>query len=104
MVINVKWDDVDILKVSKRHNMYVSEIVTANIEEVIKRGMPMSLISNIKLMSKEMPDFVMSRLPSIQMIKKEIKVVSSNLESNILEYINCTKCRRMNDKFSLEVK
>lgn len=103
MVITVKWDNIDILVITKKHNMYISSIISENIDEVSRAGMPMFLISNINIISKELPNIILDRLPSIDMIKKEIEFVSENLESNILEYINRTGCKRATDKFSFYI-
>ena len=104
MVITVKWDNIDILVITKKHNLYISSIVTENIDKVIETGMAMTLISNVKIISKELPKIITDRLPSIDAIKKEIKIVSENLESNILEYINRTGCRYVTDKFSFVIE
>lgn len=103
MVITVKWDNIDILVITKRHNMYVTSIVTENIDKVIKAGMAMTLISNVKVISKELSSIIVNRLPSIDVIKEEIELFSESLESNILEYINRTGCKRVTDKFSFEI-
>lgn len=104
MVITVKWDNIDILVITKKHNMYISSIVTENIEKVINLGMSMALISNVKIISKELPKVITDRLPGIDIIKKEIELVSENIESNILEYINRTGCRCATDKFSFAIE
>lgn len=103
MVITVKWDNIDILVITKKHNMYITSIVTENIEKVIELGMAITLISNVKVISKELPNIIANRLPNIDVIKKEINLVSENLESNILEYINRTGCKRATDKFSFNI-
>lgn len=103
MIIDVKWDGIDIINITKKKNMYISSIVTENIDEVVKKGMPITAICNIKAISKELPNIVKNRLPNINIIKKEIKLVSDNMESNILEYINSTKCVSSADKFTLDI-
>ncbi len=103
MIISIKWDDVDILSVTKKHNLYISSIKIENLDYAVKKGMPISIISNVKLISKDLPDIVKDRLPNINIIKKEIKLVSENMESNILEYINSTKCKNMVDKFTFYI-
>ena len=100
MVITVKWNNIDILNINKMHNMYVTSIITENIDKVINSGMSMTLISNVKVISKELPTIISDRLPSVDVIKEEIKLVSENLESNILEYINRTGCKNATDKLS----
>ena len=74
MIIDVKWDNIDIINITKKKNMYISSIIVENIDEVIKRGMPLSTICNIRVISKELPSIVKNRLPNINMIKKEIKL------------------------------
>ena len=79
MVITVKWDNIDILVVTKKHNMYMTSIVSENIDKVIECGMAITLISNIKVISKELPSIIVNRLPKIDIIKEEIKLVIENL-------------------------
>lgn len=107
MVIDVLWNNINILKIQKRNNLYISSIYKENINKVRKEGFPLYFLKDVSVVSDELPDIIKHRISNINNMKGRLKFKNDNidnLEEQIYEYINKTECRRPTDKFSIKIQ
>lgn len=103
MKFNVYWKEIKFLEVEKIDEMYYSTVIGKNISKIKKSGFPVTFISNIKSMDKELPKLIQSRLPKADYMGEKIKD-TTNIEKAIIDYINQTKCKRVTDFISMEIE
>lgn len=103
MKIIISWDDVDIVEVIRNEKYYCSVLIEKNVIPAIKNGMPNIMISNIKLVSKRMPEFILKRIPKKEIRDEVLGSVSQDEGENIINYINKTKCKFATDKFLVRI-
>ena len=107
MVIDVLWNNINILKIQKRNNLYISSIYKENIKKVRENGFPLYFLKDVSVVSDELPDIIKHRISNINNMKGRLKFKNDNidnLEEQIYEYINKTECRRPTDKFSIKIQ
>ena len=107
MVIDVLWNNINILKIQKRNNLYISSIYKENINKVRDNGFPLYFLKDVSVVSDELPDIIKHRISNINNMKGRLKFKNDNidnLEEQIYEYINKTECRRPTDKFSIKIQ
>ena len=47
MVIDVLWNNINILKIQKRNNLYISSIYKENINKVRENGFPLYFLKDV---------------------------------------------------------
>ena len=107
MVIDVLWNNINILKIQKRNNLYISSIYKENINKVREKGFLLYFLKDVSVVSDELPDIIKHRISNINNMKGRLKFKNDNidnLEEQIYEYINKTECRRPTDKFSIKIQ
>jgi hypothetical protein len=108
MSIDVFWDDLNILTISKKDNLFISSVNEDNLIEAKKSGFPIYFLKQISLVSDELPNIVRNRLSNINNIKDKIKFKNNyndeEIEESIYNYINTTECRRPTDKFKINIE
>lgn len=107
MIIDVLWDNISILKIQKQNNIYISSIYRENINKVRANGFPLYFLKDVSVVSDELPEIIKHRISNINNMKGKLKFKNDNnenLEEQIYEYINKTKCRRPTDKFSIKIQ
>ena len=107
MVIDVLWNNINILKIQKRNNIYISSIYKEDISKVRENGFPLYFLKDVSVVSDELPDIIKHRISNINNMKGRLKFKNDNrdnLEEQIYEYINKTECRRPTDKFSIKIQ
>lgn len=103
MKLIILWDDIRLIEINKVDKIYIASIDAKNVEKAKKCGLPAVLLSSIKTVSNEIPEFIKARIPDKVLRNKVIKDVSDNEEQNDLRYINITKCRYATDKFKVDI-
>lgn len=108
MTIDLFWDDIKVLNITKLENLYISRVYEENLNNVRKSGFPMYFLSEITLVSTELPAIIRKRLSNINNLKGQLKFknnpTNEDIEKGIFEYINKTECRRPTDKFSIKIE
>lgn len=104
MSIDVLWDDLNILTIEKKDDLFFSYIDAENLIKARKTGFPLFFIKQISLVSEELPAIVRHRIPNINKVKERLDSNNNYSEENIYNYINETGCRRPTDKFSIKVE
>lgn len=108
MNIDLFWDELKILTIEKRDNLFISSVNTDNLMKAKDAGFPTYFLRNISLVSEELAPIVRNRIPSASKIQDKLKFKSEyseeKLEENICEYINLTECRRPTDKISIKIE
>ncbi len=108
MNIDLFWDELKILTVEKRDNLFISSVDSDNLMKARDAGFPIYFLKNISLISDELAPIVKNRIPSANKIQDKLKFKGEyseeNLEENICEYINSTECRRPTDKISIKIE
>lgn len=103
MKMIISWDNLDIVEVVKKEKYYCSIIKEENIVEAASKGLPVILLSNIKLVSKRMPEFILKRVPKKEIRDERLENVSEDEGENIINYINMTNCKCATDKFLIRI-
>lgn len=103
MQMIISWNDIDIVKVIRNEKYYCSVLIEENVISAIKKGMPTVMISNIKLISKRMPEFILKRIPKKEIRDEVLETVSQDEGENIINYINKTNCKFATDKFLIRI-
>lgn len=108
MTVELLWDNIKILNIEKRENIYISSVYKENIQKVRELGFPIFFLEDIRLVSDELPALVKHRISNINNIKGRLKFKNDynkdELEDDIYDYINNTECRRPTDKFSIKIE
>lgn len=104
MKMIISWNELNVIEVIRIENKYFSKILVDNIALAIKEGMPMISIANIKLVSKSLPQFILSRIPQKCVRDKYLKNISSYEGENIINYINTTSCKLATDNFKISIE
>lgn len=108
MTIDLFWDNVKILNIKKEDDVYISSVYSDNINTVKNSGFPIFFLKEISVVSDELPNIVKQRISNINNIKGKLRFKndysSEEIEENIYNYINTTKCRRPTDKFSIKIE
>lgn len=104
MKMIISWDNLDIVDITRKKGRYFSSINPDNAAIAIEDGMPSIILSNIKIISKTIPKFIINRVPSKELRNKQLKIISPDEGVNILEYINTTNCICATDKFKVSIK
>lgn len=103
MKIKVYWKEIIFLEVEKIDNKYFSKIITSNYNTVKEQGCPVMFLNNIKVIDEALPNIIKSRLPKISNLLENLKK-DNDIESEIVEYINKTKCERATDYITLSIE
>lgn len=103
MSIEVFWDELNILTIEKKDNLYFSYVDTENLVQARKSGFPIFFLKQISVVSDELPAIVRHRIPSFESINNKINLKEKTMET-IIDYINETKCKRPTDKFSIKIE
>ena len=107
MIIDVLWNNINILKIQKKNNLYISSICRENISKVRESGFPLYFLKDVSVVSDELPDIIRHRISNINNMKGKLKFKNDNrenIEEQIYDYINRTECRRPTDKFSIKIQ
>lgn len=104
MKMIISWNNIDVIEITRKKGRYFSSINPDNAIIAIEDGMPSILLSNIKVISKTIPKFIIDRVPNKKARNKQLKIVSSDESINILEYINTTNCIYVTDKFKVSIQ
>lgn len=107
MIIDVLWNNINILKIQKKNNLYISSICRENIGKVRESGFPIYFLKDVSVVSDELPDIIRHRISNINNMKGKLKFKNDNrenIEEQIYDYINRTECRRPTDKFSIKIQ
>lgn len=108
MTIELLWDNVKILDIEKRNNLYISTVYKENIDIARNTGFPIFFLEDIKVVSEELPTLIKQRISNVNNMKGKLKFKNDynedNLEDDIYSYINTTECRRPTDKFSIKIE
>ncbi|MGN1012414.1 MAG: hypothetical protein ACI4ON_01105 [Clostridia bacterium] len=99
MSIEVLWDDLNILTIEKKDDLFFSYIDSENLMKARKTGFPIFFLKQISIVSDNLPAIVRQRIPRVE--NKEI--INNKEEKDICEYINSTGCKRPTDKFSIKI-
>lgn len=99
MSIEVLWDDLNILTIEKKDDLFFSYIDSENLMKARKTGFPIFFLKQISIVSDNLPAIVRQRIPRIE--NKEI--INNKEEKDICKYINSTGCKRPTDKFSIKI-
>ena len=99
MSIEVLWDDLNILTIEKKDDLFFSYIDSENLMKARKTGFPIFFLKQISIVSDNLPAIVRQRIPRIE--NKEI--INNKEEKDICKYINSTGCQRPTDKFSIKI-
>lgn len=102
MKMIISWDDIDVVQVTRNEKYYCSVLIEKNVISAIKKGMPIIMLSNIKLISKRMPEFILKRIPKKDIRDEFLEYVSQDDGENIINYINKTNCKVATDKFLIK--
>lgn len=97
MSIEVLWDDLNILTIEKKDNLFFSYVDSENLIKARKTGFPVFFLKQISLVSDELPAIVRHRIPNV------INNLEYEKEQEYYDYINSTECKRPTDKFSIKV-
>lgn len=103
MKMIISWNDIDIVKVIRNEKYYCSALIEENVISAIKKGMPTIMVSNIKLISKRMPEFILKRIPKKEIRDEVLETVSQDEGENIINYINKTNCEFATDRFLIRI-
>ncbi len=103
MKIKVYWKETEFLEVEKKEDKYFSRVVASNYNIVKEQGCPVMFLNNIKAIDDTLPKIIQSRLPKISNLLENLKK-DSNMEDEILEYINKTRCERATDYITLDIE
>ena len=105
MSIEVFWDELNILEIEKRDNLFISVVNIENLLLAKETGFPTFLLKQISVVSDELPGIVRDRIACIRgRLKFKDNCTEEELEENIFNYINTTVCRRPTDKFSINIQ
>jgi uncharacterized protein (DUF2384 family) len=103
MKIEIVWNSIPVLDIARLKGMYFTSVISSNISRAIEDGMPVSCISSINMVSKKLPYFIEERIPTKKYRDRSLDVVSKDEGSNILRYIEITKCKCATDKFEVHL-
>ena len=103
MKISIFWNNINVVNITKVKGLYVSNVNVDSLGSAVNEGMPILSISNIALISKQLPIFLQERLPSKEVINQTIGRGSNDEFSNILRYIVITGCKCVTDKFEVKL-
>lgn len=103
MKIKVYWKETLFLEVEKVDDKYFSNVVASNYNMVKEQGCPVMFLSNIKAIDDTLPSIIQNRLPKISNLLENLNK-DSNIEDEILDYINKTKCERATDYITLSIE
>lgn len=106
MSIEVFWDDLKILNIEKKDNLFISSVNSENLIKARETGFPIYFLKQISLVSEDIAAIVKYRLPNVNKVKDKLrfkKESSENIEKEICDYINSTGCRRPTDKLSIQI-
>lgn len=108
MNIELFWDDLKILTIEKKDNLFISSVDSDNLMKAKDAGFPTYFLRNISLVSEELAPIVRNRIPGVNKIQDKLKFKGNcseeDIEENICEYINTTECRRPTDKISIKIE
>lgn len=105
MSIEVLWDELNILKIEKKDNLFVSSVNIENLITAKENGFPVFLLKQISTVSDELPFIVRNRIGGIKnRLKFKDDLSENEMEEDIYDYINLTGCRRPIDKFSINIQ
>ncbi len=105
MSIEVLWDELNILTIEKKDNLFVSSVNVENLLNAKNNGFPVFLLKQISTVSDELPFIVKNRIGCIKnKLRFKDNISEDELEENIYDYINLTGCRRPIDKFSINIQ
>ena len=90
MKILLKWNERTIVEITKEKNLLISSANTEEIIEARKTGLMAGLLSQISIVSPQLPKLILSRIPE-------------HLQEDYIEFIKQTQCRCNTDKFSVEI-
>ena len=99
MSIEVLWDDLNILTIEKKDDLFFSYIDSENLMKARKTGFPIFFLKQISIVSDNLPAIVRQRIPRIE--NKEI--INNKEEKDICKYIHSTGCTRPTDKVSIKI-
>lgn len=102
MTFNLFWNDELILKTKKTEFGFLNEVFAEALEKGSKEGLPVAFFANISAISDELPYMIKERIPNARFLERKIKD-TDDLEKQMLEYINETKCARVTDRFTLTI-
>ena len=83
MSIEVLWDDLNILTIEKKDDLFFSYIDSENLMKARKTGFPIFFLKQISIVSDNLPAIVRQRIPRIE--NKEI--ITNKEEKDICKYI-----------------
>lgn len=106
--ITLMWDDLKIMEINKRGDLFFSKIDYDNIMKAKENGFPIALLKQVSVVSDELSPIIKRRIPNPEKLRKRINFKNNDendeIERAICEYINETKCRRPTDKFSIKLE
>ena len=89
MKLLLKWNENTIVEIIKEGNLFIA---VANSEEIVKArktGLMAGLLSQISVVSPQLPKLILNRIPE---------------GCDCVEFIKNTQCRYNTDKFSVEIE
>ena len=93
MIFKVFWKETEFLRVERVEELYYTKVITENIKEVEAEGFPRTFIMNIKVVEEKLPSIILNRIPS-----------DKRDESDMIDYINSTNCKRVTDFLSVKIE
>ena len=101
MKIEVRYKSILVMDINRINKLYINTIKLDNFKQAIDKGMPVIEFIGIEVISKKIPDIVISRIPDKTFRDKELEIISDDEGINILEYIKKTKCSFLTDNFEI---
>ena len=90
MCILLKWDDITIIVIHQIGKMFISQVNVTNLEKAKKKGLLLGLLSDVKVISSELPNLILKRIPE-------------HRRGDYADFIRETQCRYATDKFSVSI-
>lgn len=105
MSIEVFWDDLSIMNIEKKDNLYFSSVNSDNLIKARENGFPIYFLKQVSLVSDELAPIVKYRIPTVDKSKEKLKFKNNSeaTEIEIINLINETGGRRPTDKFSIQI-
>ncbi len=86
--LKVNWKDINIMNILCYDNLFFNLVEPENLIKARKEGFVLSIISNVPIISLELPNFIKNRIPT-------------NVDS--MFYIETTKCVLETDSLSVSL-
>ena len=86
--LKVNWKDINIMNILCYDNLFFNLVEPENLIEARKKGFVLNTISNVPIISLELPNFIKSRIPH-------------NVDAML--HIKATKCLLETDSLSIDL-